>query len=106
MQIRRGDKVLVSLDPTIGSEQGKTRPAIIIQNNVGNKYSPTTIVLPITSNTNKIYPTDTKISKTEKVLTSQVRTIDKKRIIKKVGKISNKKISTIENALKISLALS
>lgn len=106
MQIRRGDKVLVSLDPTIGSEQGKTRPAIIIQNNVGNKYSPTTIVLPITSNTNKIYPTDTKISKTEKVLTSQVRTIDKKRIIKKVGKISNKQISTIENALKISLALS
>lgn len=105
MQIHRGDKVLVSLDRTIGSEQGKTRPALVIQNDIGNKFSPTTIVLPITSNTNKIHPTDTKISKQEKVLTSQIRTIDKKRIIKKLGKIRNDQLQTVEKALKISLHL-
>ena len=104
MLIRRGDKILVSLNPTIGSEQGKTRPAIVVQNDIGNKYSPTTIVVPLTSNIRNVYPTDVLINES-KADCSQIRTIDKMRILKKLGKVKEEEIDLIDKALKISLSI-
>ena len=63
MKLTRGDIYLVNLDPVKGSEQGKTRPCLIIQNNIDNKYSPTTIVAPLTSKGDKTYPFLVKVEK-------------------------------------------
>lgn len=87
ININRNDIVLVNLDPVIGSEQGKTRPALIIQNDIGNKYSPTTTVAPITSRIfSKQFPTNVEVDKTNSplrekstILLNQIRTIDKSR---------------------------
>ncbi len=111
MDIQRGDIVLVNLDPVIGSEQGKTRPALVIQNDIGNKYSPTTIVAPITSkifskefSTNvQILPQDSGLEYESTILLNQIRTLDKSRIIKKLGSISDQVIKKVDLAIKISL---
>lgn len=113
MEIKKGDIVLVNLDPVVGSEQGKTRPALILQNNIGNKYSPTTIVAPITSNINHAqYPTNILIASKESgleydsvVLLNQIRTIDKIRIIKKYKSISSYSQECVNNAILISLGI-
>lgn len=113
MQIKRGDIVLVNLDPVVGSEQGKTRPALVIQNNVGNKYSPTTIVAPLTSKQfSREFPTNVEISSEESGLTkgstvilNQIRTIDKRRIIKKYGSLKEDIMRKVDEAIKISLAI-
>jgi mRNA interferase MazF len=113
MKIKRGDLVLVNLDPVIGSEQGKTRPALIIQNDIGNEYSPTTIVAPVTSKTfSKKYPTNVEIDETNSplkekstILLNQIRTIDKTRIIKIYGKISERAIKEVNEAILASLGL-
>lgn len=110
IKIRRGDVVLVNLDPVIGSEQGKTRPALIIQNDIGNEYSPTTIVAPVTSKIfSKQYPTNVEIDSPLKekstILLNQIRTIDKSRIIKNYGRISSKKIKEVNEAIMNSLGL-
>ena len=97
MQIKRGDIVLVNLNPTRGSEQGKKRPAVVIQNNLGNQYSPTTIIAPITSKiftkefpTNvQIKPQESSLEKPPTILLNQIRTIDKLRIIKKIATITD-----------------
>ena len=69
ISIRRGDVVLVNLDPVVGSEQGKTRPALIIQNDIGNEYSPTTIVAPITTKIfSKQFPINVEIGKLDSPL--------------------------------------
>lgn len=104
MQIVRGDTVLVALDPVVGSEQGKTRPAVIVQNNIGNKYAPTTIVVPLTTNIERTYPTDVIIGET-RALCSQIRTIDKTRIQKITGRISEQELHYVDTALKVSLGL-
>lgn len=111
--IRRGDIVLVNLEPVIGSEQGKTRPALVIQNDIGNEYSPTTIVAPITSTIfSKQYPTNIEVDGTNSplkekstILLNQIRTIDKSRIIRNYGKISSKKIKEVDEAIMNSLGL-
>jgi len=113
MEIKRGDIWLVNLDPTIGHEIKKSRPAIIIQNDLGNKYSPITIIAPITSqHTEKIYPIEvllkeenSSLEKESKVLLNQIRAIDKQRLIKKLGSIDEQTEEEINEALKISLAL-
>lgn len=113
MTIRRGEIYLVQVDPTIGSEINKTRPALIIQNDVGNQYSPLTIVAPITSQgLRKVYPTEvlmaskeSGLSKDSKVLLSQIRTIDKSRLIKKMGTLSSRKMNQVDQAIRISLDL-
>ena len=109
--IKRGDVVLVNLDPVVGSEQGKTRPAVIIQNNFGNKYSPTTIVAPITSKVfTKEFPTNVFILKREAklkmdstILLNQIRTIDKSRIVKKICSLNSNIVSKIDLAVRVSL---
>ena len=104
VQILRGDVVLVALDPVVGSEQGKTRPAIVVQNNVGNKYSPTTIIVPLTTKIDNVFPADALLSDS-KALCSQIRTIDKLRIHKKIGAIGAYELGLVDDALKISLGL-
>ena len=111
--VRRGDITLVNLDPVIGSEQGKTRPALIIQNDIGNEYSPTTIAAPITSKLfSKQFPTNVEIDKTNSplrekstILLNQIRAIDKSRIIKNYGKLYSKKLKEVNEALMNSLGL-
>jgi len=114
-QVSRGDIYYASLDPVVGSETGKTRPVLIIQNDIGNKYSPTTIVAVITEYSEKkaSYPICVGVNKGKGlkkdsiVNLSQIRTIDKKRLIApKLGKLSNDSIKEVDEALKKSLALS
>ena len=111
--IRRGDVFWADLDPVKGSEQGKTRPVLIIQNDVGNENSPVTIVACITTNlSRKDYPTnvfitakETGLSSDSVVLLNQIRTLDKTRLKKKIGCVLNYKMLEVDEALKISLGL-
>jgi mRNA interferase MazF len=112
---RRGDIVLVDLEPVRGSEQGKVRPCIIVQNDIANKFSPVTNIIPVTDSKNvkKWYPCLVNLKKEESVLDkdsvaqcNQIRTIDaERRIIKQLGHISGHKMKEIDRALKIQLAL-
>ena len=114
MKVRRGDIVLVDLDPKKGSEQGKTRPALVIQNDTGNRYSPTTIVAPLTSSYEKVYPVNvevrsegTALEKDSVVLLNQIATVDiEARIIKRLGRLSDEKMKEVDEAIKLSLGLS
>ena len=100
MVIKRGDMFYADLSPVIGSEQGGIRPVLIIQNDMGNKYSPTVIAAAITSQINKNkLPTHIEIDSEEfglksdsVVLTEQIRTIDKSRLKEKIGHIDDEKI--------------
>lgn len=96
--VKRGDIVLVSLDPTIGSEQAKTRPAIIIQHDELNTYSNTTIIVPITSKIKKDYPMHVPIE-TGTIKVEQIRCIDKQRIKKVLGSVAPKTLNEIKTAL-------
>lgn len=110
---RRGDVYLVNLDPAVGSEIKKTRPAVIIQNDIGNTYSPVTIVAAITSfRDDDLYPTEVRIAAKEGglasdsiVLLNQLRTIDKSRLIKKIGILSGATMVRVDAALQASLGL-
>jgi mRNA interferase MazF len=109
---KRGEIWLVSFDPTRGSEQSGTRPAIIIQNDIGNRYGSTTIVAAISSRVKK-YPhtlvldvnSTNGLSQISCLKLDQLLTIDKERLIKKIGTISNQKISELDFALQLSLGL-
>ncbi len=111
--INRGDVWLVSLDPVIGHETSKTRPAVVIQNDIGNEYSPITIIAPITSQKlEKTYPVEvflstekTGLEKNSKVLLNQIRAVDMRRLIRKIGKLDSDAMKLVDNALKISLGL-
>jgi len=112
--LHRGDIVVVNFDPTIGSEIKKTRPALVIQNDIANKHSSVTIVLAITSHTTneRIHPTEVFIQAKEGgldthsiILSNQIRTIDKKRLAKKLGKVSAKTMTEVTKALEISLGM-
>ncbi|MFH2045968.1 MAG: type II toxin-antitoxin system PemK/MazF family toxin [Pseudomonadota bacterium] len=112
--IKRGEIYYASLDPVVGSETGKTRPVLIIQNDIGNLYSPTTIVAVITEYSEKKanYPIcvpigmDTGLKKHSIVNLSQIRTIDNRRLTgPKIAVISNEIMGKVDTALKNSLAL-
>ena len=114
IQVKRGDIYYAALDPVVGRETGKTRPVLIIQNDIGNMYSPTTIVAVITEYSEKkaSYPICVAIrkgnglKKDSIVNLSQIRTIDKKRlIIPKLGSLSEDTMKNVDDALKNSLAL-
>ncbi|MBQ3300213.1 MAG: type II toxin-antitoxin system PemK/MazF family toxin [Ruminococcus sp.] len=111
MRVYRGEVYLVDFGKGYGSEQGGVRPAVIVQNNIGNKYSPTTIVVPVTSRQTKAHiPTHVRVkgacfSKRSLALTEQVVTIDKRRIIRKMGNIKLKSLFKIGTALLIGLGL-
>ncbi|MEW6654606.1 MAG: type II toxin-antitoxin system PemK/MazF family toxin [Bacteroidota bacterium] len=111
----RGDVYLVNLDPIVGKEIGKARPAVIIQNDIGNKFSPVTIIAPIScvKEITKPLPIMISLEKGEGGLSEesyvdcgQIRTIDKdKRLITKFGSLSKSKMNEIDKALRISLSL-
>ena len=113
MRIKRGDIVLVNLEPVLGSEQGKTRPCLVLQNDIGNATSPTTIVAAITSVTEKEYPFtvflpegEANLPKDSTVLLNQLRTVSiNDRIIKKIGTVPASRMIRVNQAVKISLAL-
>ena len=102
MELNQYEIVLVNLDPTIGSEIKKTRPCLIISPNEMNKFLQTIIIAPITS-TSKPYPTRVEIKRKETkgwVVIDQIRTVDKRRITKIFGKISENEILKIKEVLK------
>lgn len=109
---KRGEIFLVCLDPTIGSEISKTRPALIISNDINNKFSATVTVIPITSRVDKVFPfevlfppEESGLSKRSKVKCNQIRTIDKRRLIKSLGEISIETMREVEDALRIHLGM-
>lgn len=114
MTIKRGDMFYADLSPVVGSEQGGIRPVVIIQNDLGNKYSPTVIAAAITSQTNKTkLPTHIEIGADAEglksnsvILTEQIRTIDKSRLKDKIGHIDDAKVmNQINSALGVSFGL-
>lgn len=110
---RRGDIYLVDLGKHFGSEQGGCRPVLLIQNNVGNYYGPTLIVAPITSRYNKKANQPThfalvgveNLTSPSMVLAEQILTIDKSRVIKYLGKVSEEQMQNIDKAIMVSLGL-
>jgi|SRR3989344_3367389 len=110
---KRGELYLVNFDPTIGSEIKKTRPALILQNDIANRYSPVTIVAALTSQFDElVYPTEVLIEppegglgKRSVVLLNQVRSIDKKRLVTKLGILKSGSMIKVDRALEISLGL-
>lgn len=113
MIIKRGDIFYADLSPVVGSEQGGVRPVLIVQNDIGNKYSPTVIAAAITSQINKAkLPTHIEISaqeygllKDSVILLEQIRTIDKKRLREKVGHLDEELMAKVNEALNVSFGL-
>ncbi len=111
--VKRGDIYYADLSPVVGSEQGGVRPVLIIQNDIGNKYSPTVIATAITSQINKAkMPTHIELeanefglSKDSVVLAEQIRTIDKKRLKEKIGHLDENLMTRVNEALEISFGL-
>ena len=113
MIVKRGDIYYADLSPVIGSEQGGIRPVLIVQNDVGNKYSPTVIVAAITSQINKAkLPTHIEIDakeygliKDSVILAEQVRTVDKRRLREKIGRLDKNLMDKVNDALSISFGI-
>ena len=113
MTVKRGDIYYADLSPVVGSEQGGVRPVLIVQNDVGNKYSPTVIAAAITSQHQKAkLPTHIKINgsksglaKDSVVLLEQIRTIDKKRLREKMGEVEFNSMNQVDEALSISFGI-
>ena len=113
MVVKRGDIFYADLSPVIGSEQGGVRPVLVIQNDIGNKYSPTVIVAAVTSQINKaklpthieIRAKDFGLPKDSVILLEQVRTIDKKRLREKIGRLDEEQMENVKNALEISFGM-
>lgn len=113
MSIKRGDIYYADLSPVVGSEQGGVRPVLIVQNDVGNRYSPTVIAAAITSQQSKaklpthipIYADDCGLSRDSVVLLEQIRTIDKRRLKERMGSIDENSMNKVDNAISISFGL-
>lgn len=106
MTLRRGGVVWVDLDPTRGSEVGRRRPAVILQNEQANRSSPTVTVLPITSSTDRVYPFQVRLpvgagglTQESKVLCEQIRTISRDRIVGHLGDLDDETLDEIRKAL-------
>lgn len=113
MNVKRGDIYYADLSPVIGSEQGGVRPVLIVQNDVGNRYSPTVIAAAITSQKDKTnLPTHIKVNadgcglaKDSIVLLEQVRTIDKQRLMERMGSLDVGSMDRVDKALSVSFGL-
>lgn len=113
INVRRGDIYYADLSPVVGSEQGGLRPVLIIQNDVGNKYSPTVIAAAITSRMGKtrlpthidIYAQKAGLAKDSVVLLEQIRTLDKRRLKEKMGHLDESMMTEINNAIAVSFGL-
>lgn len=113
MVVKRGDIYYADLSPVVGSEQGGLRPVLIVQNDVGNKHSPTVIAAAITSQINKArLPTHIELSakkyglsRDSVILLEQIRTIDKSRLRERMGKLDDELMSKVNNAIAVSFGL-
>jgi len=113
MSIKRGDLFWVDLDPAKGSEQAGRRPVVVIQNDIGNEFAPTVIVAPLaTKSFSKKYPTNVRLPKSisglkedSTVFLSQIRTLDKKRLERRIGHLPAVYLDKVGHAIKISLGL-
>ena len=113
MIVKRGDLFYADLSPVVGSEQGGIRPVLVVQNDIGNKYSPTIIAAAVTSQINKAkMPTHIEINaetyglaKDSVILMEQIRTIDKKRLKEKIGHIDSEVMVKVNEALTVSFGL-
>lgn len=113
MTVKRGDIFYADLSPAVGSEQGGVRPVVIIQNDVGNKFSPTTIAVPMTSKCKNKLPTHVEIKQGEVaglyrdsvILGEQIQTIDKRRLKEKIGELDSVHIIYLNQALLASLSI-
>ena len=109
----RGEIYRAALDPVLGSEQGGTRPVVVVQNNVGNRYSPTVIVLAVTSRMNKArLPTHIEVPspigglpRDSVILAEQVRTLDKQRLLERLGALPESVMAQVDRALLMSLGI-
>ena len=104
--IKRGDVFLVSLDPVVGSEIGKTRPAVVVQNELANRSSRTVTVIPISSSVERVFPFQVRIpagegglSRESKALCEQVRTLSRERLLQCLGELSPERLNEIRTAL-------
>jgi len=111
-KIKRGDIYYADLNPVIGSEQGDTRPSLVVQNNMGNTYSPTIVIVPLTCNLNKnplpthvIIPAVHGLDADSLALVEQIRTVDRSRISDYIGRIGSKTQSEIDLALEVCVGL-
>lgn len=113
MSVKRGDIFYADLSPVIGSEQGGLRPVLIVQNDIGNKYSPTVIAAAITSKMGKtqlpthidIHATEVGLARDSVVLLEQIRTIDKQRLKEKMGHLDDNTMDAVNNAIAVSFGL-
>ncbi len=110
IMIKRGELYYADLSPVVGSEQGGVRPVLVVQNNIGNKYSPTIIAVAVTSQINKAkLPTHIELDTTcglpkdSVILAEQLRTLDKRRLKDKIGALDDKAMQKVNNALLVSL---
>lgn len=111
MMIKRGDVFFADLNPVVGSEESGIRPVLVVQNDIGNRYSPTVIVAAVTSKLKKpklpthiqIEADETSLPQNSMVLAEQIRTLDKKRLKQKVGQLSIANMHHVDEALQISL---
>lgn len=113
MSVKRGDIYYADLSPVVGSEQGGLRPVLIVQNDVGNKYSPTVIAAAITSQISKaklpthidVFADSYGLAKDSVILLEQIRTIDKKRLKEKMGHLDDALMSRVDDAISVSFGL-
>ncbi len=113
MSVKRGDIYYADLSPVVGSEQGGLRPVLIIQNDIGNRYSPTVIAAAITSRMSKsrlpthidIYADRAGLTKNSVILLEQIRTIDKRRLKEKMGHLDDITMQTVNQAIQVSFGL-
>jgi mRNA interferase MazF len=113
-KVTRGEVVEVNLDPTVGTEVKKTRPCVVVQNDIGNRFSPRTIIIPVTGaeHVAKLFPVCVPLArgsgglaKDSVVVCDQIRAIDESRIVKTLGRLAPAQMEKIDAALKVSLAL-
>lgn len=112
MRIRRGDVLLAALDPVGGREIAKTRPVLVVSNDLNNQHSGTLTVLPVTSSLNKIYPFEVflprglaNLPKDSKIKADQIRTLDRTRLVKLIGSLDAATMAAVDNAMRLHLAL-
>jgi len=110
--IKRQDVFLVNFDPTVGAEAKKTRPALVVSNNINNAHSPIVSISPITSNVTRVYSFEVEVSAgigglraRSKVMVNQTRAVDRVRLIKRLGNLPDKIMEEIDNALKLHFGL-
>jgi len=114
MNIKRGEIYLAALDPVVGKEISKTRPVVVVSNDKNNEFSGTVTILPVTSkNISRVYPFEVflpegsgNLPKDSKVKADQIRTLDKTRLAKQIGKLGQKEIGEIDKAIRVHLGLS